>query len=126
MKLKQHRGKIVVVTFGASWIKPCKKQLPAWEKLAVKYKSQDVVFIAVNIDKDPAKGKTFIGAANLKEMKAGFEPSGATVELYDPPSMPTTFVISKRRIVRHVHKGYQAGDGDAKKLAKALDKLLAK
>lgn len=124
MKLKQHRKKIVVLTFGASWCKPCKKELPAWDKLAKQYKNKGVVFIAVNIDQDAAKGKAFVKKAGVKNMRVGYEASGTTVESFDPPSMPSTFVIDERGIVRWVHAGYRKGD--AKKLAKKLDKLLAK
>lgn len=125
MKLKKYRKKkIVVLTFGASWCKPCKKELPAWEKLAKKYKSKGVVFVAVNIDQSTDKGKAFVKEAGVKTMRAGYEASGTTVESYDPPSMPSTFVIDKRGIVRWVHAGYRKGD--VKKLAKKLDELLAK
>ena len=76
----------------------------------------------MNIDKDKAKGKAFMKKAKLKYMKAGFEAQGATVDSYEPPTMPTTFVIDQRGLVRHVHTGYRAGD--AKALAKEIDKLL--
>ena len=124
VKLKSYRGKIVVLTFGASWCKPCKKELPAWEKLAKQYQDKDVVFLAINIDKDTEKGKAFVKKAKLKVMRAAFEPDGGTVETYEPPAMPTTYVIDARGIVRYRHSGYRSGD--AKKLAKKLDKLLAK
>ena len=124
VRLKQYRGKVVVVTFGASWCKPCKKELPAWEKLAGKYKSKGVVFLAVNIDKSAAKGKAFMKKAGLKHMRAVYGSDGATVESYSPPTMPSTYVIDKRGIVRDVHAGYRSGDD--KKLAKVLDKLLAR
>ena len=124
VKLKSYRNKIVVLTFGASWCKPCKKELPAWEKLARKYKKKGIVFLAMNIDKDQAKGKKFMKLAKLKTMRAVYESDGATVESYEPPTMPTTYVIDGRGIVRHRHSGYRGGD--EKKLAKELDKLLAK
>ncbi len=124
VKLKSYRGKIVVLTFGASWCKPCKKELPAWETLAKKYKGKGVVFLAVNIDKDIAKGKKFVKKARLRAMRAAFEPSGATVESFDPPTMPTTYVIGKRGVVRERHRGYRKGD--EQHLSKVLDKLLAR
>ena len=124
VRLASYRGKIVVVTFGASWCKPCKKELPAWERLARQYKDMDVVFLAVNIDKDAAKGKAFMKKAKLKTMRSAYEPSGATIESYDPPSMPTTYVIDKRGLVRYRHAGYRSDD--EKTLSKQLDKLLAK
>lgn len=121
VKLRSYRKKVVVLTFGASWCKPCKKELPAWEALARKYKGK-VAFVAFNIDKDLDKGKTFIKEAGLRTMRAVFEPESATVESYDPPTMPTTYVIDQRGIVRFRHAGYRAGD--EKKLSKELDKLL--
>lgn len=122
VKLKGYQGKLVVLTFGASWCKPCKKELPAWDKLARKYKG--VVFLAVNIDKDPAKGKDFIKEAKLGAMQAAYEPDGATVESYEPPTMPTTYVIDGRGVIRYRHEGYRAGD--EKELGTRLDALLAK
>lgn len=124
VKLKQYRNKIVVITFGASWCQPCKKELPAWESLARKYKSRGVVFVAMNIDTDLVKGKQFIKEAGLKAMHAVYEPGGDTVKSYDPPTMPTTYVVDQRGIVRYLHTGYRKGD--AKELAAQLDKLLAK
>ena len=122
VKLKAYRKKVVVITFGASWCQPCKQELPAWDALARKYKSKGVVFLAFNIDKDLAKGKAFIEEAKLRTMRAVYEPKGATVESYDPPAMPTTYVIDGRGLIRDVHAGYRPGD--EKKLAKAIDKLL--
>ena len=124
LKLKSLRGKWVVVTFGASWCEPCEKELPAWEKLAKKYKDKGVVFIAVNIDTDKAEGIKFIKKAKLSAMRAVYEPEGSTVESYDPSKMPTTFIIGPKGIIRHVHHEYHPGDD--KKLSKALDDLMKK
>lgn len=124
VKLKAYQGKVVVLTFGASWCKPCKKELPAWDKLARQYKGKKVVFLAVNIDKELGKGQAFMKEARLGAMQAAYEPDGATVESYEPPTMPTTYVIDGRGIVRFRHEGYRAGDEKA--LAAKLDQLLAK
>lgn len=124
LKLKSFRNQVVVMTFGASWCKPCGKELPAWEKLARTYKSKGVVFLAINIDQDRDQGKAFVKRASLKTMRVGYEPEGGTVQSYDPPTMPTTYVIDGHGVVRYLHAGYRAGDEKA--LAKQLDALLAK
>jgi cytochrome c biogenesis protein CcmG, thiol:disulfide interchange protein DsbE len=123
MSLKALKDKVVVVTFGASWCEPCKKELPAYEKLAQRYQKRgaQVVFIAVNIDSDPAKGKKFISQAGLRAVRAAYDKQKSTVESYDPPKMPSTFVI-RRGIVKHVHAGYAAGDENA--LAAVIDREL--
>jgi peroxiredoxin len=120
--LESYRGNLVVITFGASWCEPCKKELPAWEKLAKRYQDEGVVFIAVNTDEDEGAGKRFMNRANLEVMHAVFDSSGATVEKYDPAKMPTTFVIGPNGSIQHVHHEYHPGDEDD--LAKVLDSLL--
>ena len=120
VKLKKFRGSIVVLTFGASWCKPCGKELPKYEKLSKKYKKSDVVFIAVNIDKSIAKGKKFNAKAGLKNVVAVYDPRSASVDSYDPPTMPSTFIIDRKGVVRSVHAGFESGDD------KHVEKLIAK
>ena len=121
ISLKKFRDQVVVVTFGASWCVPCKKELPAYEKLAQRYAKRGVVFIAVNIDSDRGKGVKFMSQAGLRSVRAAYDRQKSTVESYDPPKMPTTFVI-RRGIVKHVHAGYASGDEN--KLAAILDREL--
>lgn len=119
LRLKKYRDYVVVVTFGASWCVPCKKELPALEKLARKYRGKKVVFIAVNIDDKRAKGVKFMREVGLKKVIQAFDASKGAVNAYDPPTMPSTYVIRKG-IVRHLHKGYRGGDD------KRLDKIIGK
>lgn len=123
MSLKRFKDQLVVVTFGASWCEPCKKELPAYEKLAQRYQKRGaaVVFIAVNIDTEPAKAKKFMSQAGLRAVRAAYDRQKSTVESYDPPKMPSTFVI-RRGIVKHVHAGYESGDEN--KLAAVIDREL--
>jgi thiol-disulfide isomerase/thioredoxin len=118
-KLKGHRGKWVVMTFGGSWCKPCKKELPAWDKLAVKW-SGKVTFVAVNLDNDTAKGKKFMDGLKIKKMIRVYAPeeSTAAADVYSPPKQPSSFVIDPKGIVRELHEGYEGGDD------KKLDALL--
>lgn len=119
VKLSSYKDRVVVLTFGASWCKPCKKELPAFETLAQDYDEKKVIFLAVNIDTDINKGKAFVKQAGLKKVHALFDPKSSTVESFDPPTMPTTFVI-KKGIVKAVHSGYRPGD------VNKLKKLIAK
>ncbi len=121
VKLKSYKDRVVVLTFGASWCKPCKKELPAFEKLAKKYDTKKVIFIAVNIDSNLSKGKAFAQKAGLKRVLALYDTKSSTVESFQPPTMPSTFII-KRGIVKHVHAGYR--DGDIAKLKKLINKEL--
>jgi peroxiredoxin len=122
VKLKQYRGKVVVLTFGASWCKPCKKELPALEKLSRKYSKKKVQFLAVNIDESKAEGLAFVKRSGPKNVRALYDKAQSSVKAYDPPKMPSTYVIDQKGIVRHLHAGYNSGDD--KKIAKHIDKLV--
>lgn len=124
-KLKAQRGKWVVMTFGGSWCKPCKKELPAWDKLAAKWKGQ-AVFVAVNLDNDPAKGKKFMDGLKIAHMVRLYAPEEKTAaaDIYSPPTQPTTFVIDPKGVVVAMHESYSSGDEG--KLDKLLGKLISK
>jgi peroxiredoxin len=45
-----------------------------------------------------------------------------TAGVYNPPKMPTSYVIDKQGVVRFVHAGYQAEEAD--KIAAEVDELM--
>lgn len=122
--LKSLRGKVVVLDFWASWCGPCKKELPALDKLARTYKDEGarVVVVAVNIDKERAKADRFLKTAGISALTSLYDPSGASAGTYDLPTMPTSFVIDGKGIIRHVHAGFTSGD--EKSLQREVDALL--
>lgn len=119
LRIRKLKNKVVVITFGASWCSPCKKELPALEKLARKYAGKKVVFIAVNIDEKREKGEKFMREVGLRKVIQAFDTRKTAVNAYDPPTMPTTYVVRKG-VVRHMHKGYRGGDD------RKLDKVIAR
>lgn len=48
--LSSYRGKIVVLNFWATWCLPCREELPMLDKLAWKFPTDKVVFLAVSLD----------------------------------------------------------------------------
>ena len=122
-RLKAQRGQWVALTFGGSWCKPCKKELPAWDKLAARYRGK-VVFVAVNIDLDPAKGKKFLDQLKVRNLARVYMPENKTtsVDSYDPGTFPSTFLVDPNGVVRVVHKGYSSGDEN--EMARRIDALV--
>jgi thiol-disulfide isomerase/thioredoxin len=124
VKLTGLRGKVVLVDFWASWCKPCKKELPELDKLAKIYKTSgaDVEIVAINIDTKRDNADKFLKGAKIASLTILFDPSSTSAEQYEPSTMPTSFLIDKKGIVKVVHEGYNSGD--EKTVRREIDGLL--
>jgi len=68
-KLSDWRGKTVLVNLWATWCVPCRKEMPALDRLQTKLGSKDFEVVAINIDtRDPEKPKSFLKDANLTRL----------------------------------------------------------
>jgi peroxiredoxin len=110
IRLSALRGKVVVVDFWASWCAPCREEMPVLERLYKKYKDDGLVVVGVSVDREKGNVRKF-----LKRNPVSFpivHDSGHQVAgRYEPPRMPSSFIIDKRGVVRHVHAGFRSGDG---------------
>lgn len=118
VSLEDKQAPLLVLTFGASWCAPCKKELPALEKLAGSFERSKVDFVAVNIDTSIASGKKFMNSFGFSRLEAVFDPKNRSVGRYDPPTMPSVYIV-REGIVKHVHAGFRSGD--AAKLKKMIE-----
>ena len=66
-KLSELRGKIVVLSFWATWCAPCREELLRLSKLNEEFASKNVRFIAVSIDeaKDRAKIEPYLAKQDI-------------------------------------------------------------
>ena len=126
LTLEAFKGDWVVMTIGASWCEPCEKELPALEKVArrVRTKHRNVQFLAINVDEEEADGREFMKSFDLECVIAGYNPTGGTKDIYDPPHMPSTYLISPKRVIMHLHDGYEVGD--EKDIEKKIYELVGK
>ncbi|MEO8705172.1 MAG: TlpA disulfide reductase family protein [Kofleriaceae bacterium] len=125
-KLKAIKGKWILVTVGASWCKPCAKELPTWDKLAGLLKDK-ITFVAINIDNEVDIGKKFNAKLKIRNMKVVYMPAdkSAVAERYGSDTMPTTFV-AENSVVKFVKPKFEDkdADGEYKKLKAKLDELI--
>jgi thiol-disulfide isomerase/thioredoxin len=126
-KVKAYKGKWVMLTFGASWCKPCAKELPAWDKIAPDWKGK-VTFVAVDLDDEVDAGKKFHKQLKLKNMTLVYLPSekSAVAGTYGSDHMPTTVLADPQGVVRYIRGGFEKGDveGEVKKMQEQLEKLV--
>jgi thiol-disulfide isomerase/thioredoxin len=65
-KLSDWQGKTVLVNLWATWCVPCRKEMPALDRLQARLKGPNFEVVAINIDtRDPEKPRAFLKDANL-------------------------------------------------------------
>ena len=109
LSLQDLRGKVVFVDFWASWCGPCLTSLPLLDELRKDFPSGKFQVLAVNVDRDPDKARAF-----LDKRPVGYpsvtDPKGHIPERYGLETMPTSYLIDGRGVVRFVNEGFRVGD----------------
>jgi thiol-disulfide isomerase/thioredoxin len=117
------RDRVVVVNFWATWCGPCKKEIPAFNRVYTKYKDRGVVMLGMLQDNqvDDMGLLNFMSDHELTYPVVKVNPD-ILAAFEHPNALPTTFIYDKRGKVHLVHRGPLEED----QLAAHLDTLLAR
>ncbi len=111
LSLSAYRGKVVFLDFWASWCAPCLTSLPLLEELRKELADQDFQILAVNVDKDREKAKRFLSRHPIGYPSVS-APAGKLPETFELKTMPTSFLIDRDGVIRHIHDGFRPSDMD--------------
>lgn len=97
--LNDYKGKVVVLTFWATWCEPCKKEMPEIQAAYEKYKEEGLVVVGVNFGETKERAEPFV-----KQMGLSFpnllDRRALIAERYGVVSLPVTFFIDREGIIR--------------------------
>jgi peroxiredoxin len=123
ISLRALRGRVVVVDFWGTFCEPCKKSFPALQELNAKYMDSGLEIIAISEDEPEDKDKISGFASEFgAKFKIGWDPDKSVAKHYNPPTMPSSFIIDRKGRVRYEHAGYH--DQEKEELDEELHKLL--
>ena len=111
LRLKEQRGRVVMVNFWATWCGPCRQEMPQLNRLYEKYKGSGFVLLGVNVDDDVAKATEVAGKLGVT-FPVLLDTDKTVSKLYDLSTMPSTVLIDRDGKVRYVHRGYLSGYED--------------
>jgi thiol-disulfide isomerase/thioredoxin len=117
------KGKVVVVTFWASWCPPCRREMGVLESIQKTAGHQAIEVVAVNFKEDNAKWTA------MKRQLAGFDlritrdKTWKVTEAFGVKNIPHMFMIDRSGHVAHIHVGY--GEKALDSLVKEINELLA-
>lgn len=122
LRMAELKGQVVVVDFWASWCAPCRQELPVLESLYRKYRAKGLVVVGVGQDRERENLDKFLRASPLT-FRIVHDAEGQVADRYGPPKMPSSYLIDRKGLIRHVHAGFKASDKGA--LERELNALLA-
>ena len=123
---------VVVVSFFATWCKPCMKELPLLQNLYKKYDGQRVKWFLVDIteatrtspgfEDSPVAGP-FLAKKGIT-MPILNDNRGVAKERYGAKTLPRLFVIDKFQTIRLTKRGFHEGEDFEGEIAAIVDELL--
>ena len=122
--LADHKGKVVVLDFWATWCPPCVKGLPVVSRVTASYADQGVVFAAVNLQEDAEHVAEFMEKKDWA-FDVALDAKGDAAGLYGVSSIPHSVIIDKQGVIRFVHIGFGGAKEYEKQMKKELEELLA-
>lgn len=119
--LADWKGKVILLNLWATWCAPCRKEMPALDRLQAELGGSDFEVLALNIDRGGAsKAKKFLDQIKVEKLATYNEASGRVTARLRVLGMPTTLLLDRegRELGRLVGPAEWDSD-DAKALIKA-------
>jgi len=101
----------LLISFWATWCKPCVEELSEYKKIYNDYKSQGFNMIAISTDdeKTVAKVKPFVKSKNYN-FPVLLDTNSETARKFYVQNVPYTFLLDKYGNIIYSHLGYKKGD----------------
>jgi peroxiredoxin len=118
--LADHKGRVVVLDFWATWCGPCMQSMPLVEGVVREFAGRSVELFAVDLEEEPEHVKSVLERHKLK-VPVVFDRDGVVAAKYAVTAIPQTVVIDRDGKVARLFVG--GGMKTAESLRKALQEL---
>ncbi|APV50026.1 hypothetical protein BWI17_10230 [Betaproteobacteria bacterium GR16-43] len=102
---KQFEGKVLVVTFWASWCGPCRAELPVLEGLQIAAGKEKIQVVAVNIE-SREDYKRIMRNMPAMTLEIAHDPNKTNSTAYGVKGIPHLVIIGRDGKIVRVHRGY--------------------
>lgn len=110
--LADYKGKPLIVNFWASWCRPCRAELPAFNRAWAKVKDQGIQMIAINIGEDPNTVFNFIREYPI-DFKVLLDQQSDELNNWQMQGLPTTYILNAKGQVVYQAIGEREWDHNA-------------
>ncbi len=100
------RGKVVVVTFWATWCGPCLRELPVLQGIREQVGEDKLAIVAVNYGQGRKIYKKILEKTPDWTLTFAYDPRNRAAREFGVRGLPHMFIIDKQGKVASVHVGY--------------------
>jgi peroxiredoxin len=105
VRLADHKGKVLLINFWATWCPPCKAEIPGIMELQNQYKDKGLVILGISEDDDPPTLKTFATEWKINYPMLVGRDNDKLFDAYGPLyGIPTSVIVGRDGAIcgRHV------------------------
>lgn len=101
----------ILLSFWATWCKPCIEELAEYKKIYAEYKDKGFKMFAISTDDERtvAKVKPFVKSKGF-EFPVLLDTNSDISRLYYAQSVPYSVILDKKGMIIYSHLGYMRGD----------------
>jgi peroxiredoxin len=107
VRLSEHRGDVVILSFWGSRCTPCRAQLAALNQSLATYRSAGLQVYGINVDDDQSRALAFAHGEAVT-FPLLLDPEKAVSRNYLVDNLPMTLLIDRNGVVRNVFRDYNA------------------
>jgi thiol-disulfide isomerase/thioredoxin len=97
--LADHRGKVVLVNFWATWCEPCRDEMPSMQKLKERLAGRPFEIVAVNYGESEAKVSEFVRRMSV-DFRVLLDPNQEAPKAWRVRVLPASFLVDRGGRVR--------------------------
>ena len=105
VRLSEHRGDVVVLSFWSSRCTSCRTQLAALNRSFATYRSAGLSIYGVGVDDDPVQSRDFARSARV-DFALLLDPAKEVSRSYQVDNLPMTVLIDRNGTIRYVLRDY--------------------
>jgi thiol-disulfide isomerase/thioredoxin len=115
------KGKVVYIDFWASWCVPCRLSMPLLDAMYRKHAARGFTVVGFNKDVEVADAQRFLQRVPVSFPLAQ-DAKDAAARAFDVKAMPSGYLVDRKGVVRHVHRGFTEETGTM--LEREIEELL--
>jgi len=104
--LANHRGRVVIIDFWASWCKPCRQSIPWLNAMRARYGADGLDVIGVNVDVVRSDAERFMREVPI-EFEIIYDPNGELAKQFKVQGMPSSYVFDRSGKMVQTHLGFR-------------------